>query len=269
MTNTRIPQKNRYRLYIDESGDHAFNLLDEPSHRFLALLGVWFHQKTDYVQFHDAMENFKRRVFGPRPDKPVIFHRSDIINRKGPFGILQDPALAEKFNDGLIELISAAKFRMVCVIIDKKAEMAYAEPFHPYHYCLTAMMERYCGWLNYKNSVGDIMAEARGTAEDRQLVQAYTRVYEGGTSASSYQRYQTALTSKAIKIQPKTSNIAGLQLADILAHPVKQHCLAEKGRIEGRCDSFGLKICAAVSEKFNINEMTGEAWGYGKKILPK
>lgn len=235
----------------------------------LALFGVWFHQKNDYVQFHDALEDFKRQIFGPRPDKPVILHRSDIINRKGPFGILQDAAMADKFNAGLIELISAARFRLVCVVIDKQAELAYSAPFHPYHYCLAAIMERYCGWLNYKNSVGDIMAEGRGDAEDRQLEQAYARVYESGTSASPYQRYQAALTSKSIKIQPKTANIAGLQLADILAHPVKQQCLAERKLVDGRRDCFGLKVCEAVSDKFNVNEARGEAWGYGKKILPK
>ena len=33
-----MTQPRRYRLYIDESGDHTYNLLDEPEHRFLALL---------------------------------------------------------------------------------------------------------------------------------------------------------------------------------------------------------------------------------------
>ena len=41
----------RYRLYIDESGDHTYNKLDTVGHRYLALLGVWFRQSDDYLAF--------------------------------------------------------------------------------------------------------------------------------------------------------------------------------------------------------------------------
>jgi len=88
MTNIAKPNPVRYRLYLDESGDHTYNLLAEPAHRYLALLGVWFRQGDDYVAFADDLEQFKRDIFGPRPDKPVVLHRSDIIGRKGPFGLL-------------------------------------------------------------------------------------------------------------------------------------------------------------------------------------
>ncbi len=81
----------RYRLYIDESGDQVYNLLDDPAHRFLALLGVWFRQDPDYTAFTDDLERFKRAIFGPRPDNPVILTRSAIINRKGAFGVLSQP----------------------------------------------------------------------------------------------------------------------------------------------------------------------------------
>jgi hypothetical protein len=35
---------SRYRLYVDESGNHTFTLLEDPARRYLALLGVWFQQ---------------------------------------------------------------------------------------------------------------------------------------------------------------------------------------------------------------------------------
>jgi len=53
MSENSLFKKPRYRLYIDESGDHTYNLLDDPSHRYLALLGVWFRQADDYVAFQD------------------------------------------------------------------------------------------------------------------------------------------------------------------------------------------------------------------------
>ena len=114
---------HRYRLYIDESGDHAYKLMDDPAHRYLALLGVWFRRADHYTEFADNLERFKRDIFGPRPDKPVIFHRSAIINRKGAFGLLCKPEIQEKFDAGLIKIVTRADYKMVCVIIDKKKHL--------------------------------------------------------------------------------------------------------------------------------------------------
>ncbi|HOK65842.1 MAG TPA: hypothetical protein PK054_11690 [Anaerohalosphaeraceae bacterium] len=110
--------KNRYRLYIDESGDHTYNLLNDPTHRYLALLGVWFRGE-DYLSFAEHLEDFKRSIWGFRPDNPVIFHRTEIINRKGPFGLLCQPEKRKQFDEGLLNLVRQAQFKMVCVIIDK------------------------------------------------------------------------------------------------------------------------------------------------------
>ncbi len=259
----------RYRLYLDESGDHSFNLLDKPGHRYLALLGVWFRMKDEYPEFADQLEAFKRTIFGPRPDSPVVLHRSDIINRKGPFHILLDPAIRERFNTGLVQLVASAKFKLVCVVIDKQSHcVKYSSPFHPYHYCLAGMLDRYSGWLNYKNAVGDVLAESRGGEEDLQLKQAYTRVFESGTLMFSHERHQRALTSKDIKLDKKNANIAGLQLADLLAYPVKQTCLVERGCIPDPGDVFGKQLLAAIPDKkFNRHETSGGIDGYGKVWL--
>ncbi len=259
----------RYRLYIDESGDHTYNSLEDPSHRYLALLGVWFG--TDhYVTFADDLERFKRDIFGPRPDKPVILHRSDIINRKGPFGVLCDAKKRATFDKGLLQIISSARFRMVCVVIDKQRHQEmYSSPFHPYHYCLAAMLDRYCGWLNYKNAVGDAMAEARGKEENVQLVEAYRRVWESGTLMFRRGHHQRVLTSKDIKIRDKRANIAGLQLADVLAYPVKQACLVARGWIPDPGDVFGKRVMQAAAAKLNRNEASGQVTGYGTVHLPR
>jgi hypothetical protein len=258
----------RYRLYIDESGDHTYNLLDEPSHRYLALLGLWFRQADHYVAFADDLEKFKRELFGPRPDKPVVLHRSHIINRKGPFGLLQNPEFCERFNTGLLEVMGRATFKMVCVIIDKRTHSEkYLSPFHPYHYCMAAMLDRYSGWLGYKNAVGDVMAESRGDEEDLQLMQAYQRVFESGTLMFDHEHHQRVLTSKEIKIRRKAANIAGLQLADLLAYPVRQTLLVQKGLIPDPGEVFGKLVMDAVKYKFNVNEATGRIRGYGEVWL--
>ena len=261
------PVDNRYRLYIDESGDHTVSLLDEPSHQYLALLGVWFRQAPDYAAFAENLERLKRDLFGVRPDKPVVLHRSSIINRKGAFGRLCDARLRTRFDEELLALVDRARFHMVCVVIDKKRHFAtYASPLHPYHYCLAAMLDRYSGWLGHKNVMGDVMAESRGREEDLQLKQAYRQVYESGTLMFRREHHQRALTSRDIKIQPKAANIAGLQLADVLAHPVKQAILAEEAGGSAPA-GFGKTLYEAASRKFNWNERTGQVKGYGKVLL--
>jgi len=261
------PRPARYRLYIDESGDHTYNLLDDPAHRYLALLGAWFRPES-YNAFADDLDRFKRDIWGPRPDKPVILHRTEIINRKGAFGVLREADVRVRFDRGLLDVVSRAQFKAVCVLIDKQAHLnRYSSPFHPYHYCLAAMLDRYSGWLNFRNAVGDVMAESRGREEDLQLEQAYRRVYEGGTLMFGYEHHQRALTSQDIKIQPRSANIPGLQLADVLAHPVKQTCLAEKGYVPPVGDVFGTKVLQAITGKFNCREGTGRVEGYGKVYL--
>jgi len=257
-------RKVRYRLYIDESGDHAYNLLDRPDHRYLALLGVWFRQDEDYVPFADDMERFKRDIFGPRPDKPVILHRSDIIGRKGPFGSLKNSSIQRRFDEELLGVIDRARFTLIVVAIDKAAhQQKYASPDHPYHYCLAAMLDRYSGYLKYKKAIGDVMAESRGKEENIQLAMAYQKVYQAGTYMFNQEHHQRALTSGAIKITKKVANIAGLQLADLLAHPVKQSMLRQKGVIHEPASAFGERLLKIAREKVNRHEFRGTVDGYG------
>jgi len=258
-------RKPRYRLYVDESGDHTFNLLHEPAHRYLGLLGVWFREPDDYAKFAEGLESFKREFFGARPDDPVILHRSDIINRKRAFGRLCDSDLRAKFDAALIKLVADASFRMVCVVIDKKSHSEkYSTPFHPYHYSLTAMLDRYVRWLNFMSARGDVMAESRGKEEDLQVKEAYRRAYESGTLWQRREQYQRALTSKDIKLERKRANIAGLRLADVLAHPVKQAYLLERGLIQETKDAFGKKLLAVAHDKFHKHPGSASVERHGK-----
>ena len=111
------------------------------------------------------------------------------------------------------------------------------------------------------------MAESRAREEDLQLSQAYERVYESGTLMFGHQHHQKALTSRKLKIRPKVANIAGLQLSDVLAHPVKQACLIEKGLVADGGKVFGKKVHKAARTKYNINQLCGKVSGYGKVFV--
>jgi len=273
-------QKARFRLFIDESGDHVGSESYSELSRYIGLLGVWFRTtkrrretEDDYTRFVDDVRTFKNNLFGPRPEKPVILHRRDIIDRKGPFGILSDPGVRARFDDGLIGLFNRANFTLVCVVIDKHDIVGrHGITAHSYHIGLAAMLDSYCGWLNQKNAVGDAIAEARGRREDRALKKAYSGVYETGTATFDSETFQRVLTSKNLKIEPKSANIFGLQLADLLANPVKRLLLWEKRHgYDPRC-GFNTRLLKVIEKKFNQDHLTqdhltGNVWKFGKKWL--
>jgi hypothetical protein len=131
------------------------------------------------------------------------------------------------------------------------------------------MLERYCGFLHFTNMKGDVLAEKRGGSEDKQLIEAYKNVYNNGTQFRSQGFFQGVLSSKELKIKSKILNIAGLQIADILAYPLKQEILIENKRIIDlpKEDIFGKRICDIVQSKYNRHIYEGRIYGYGKIFL--
>jgi hypothetical protein len=159
---------------------------------------------------------------------------------------------------------------VITVVIDKKAhiERYYEFAYHPYHYCLGAMLERYCGFLHFNNSKGDVLAESRGGAEDNQLKEAYRGIYYSGTQFRSTEFFQKVLSSKEVKLKPKSTNIAGIQLSDLLAHPLKQEILVENERLpDSETEIFRKKVCETIQRKYNRQIYSGKVYGYGKVFL--
>ena len=265
-----IDPEERFRLYIDESGDHVFRHLEKESHRYLCLLGCWFRAR-EYRAFHVGLEDFKQRHIPHNPDEPLILHREDVINRRGRFWRLRDPEKAKAFDDELLELISAAEFKVVAVVVDKKAlREEYPTPSHPYHLAIGFMLQRYCGYLNHINRRGDVMAESRGGRENRLLMASYEWCYERGVwSYTAPDAIQRALTTRKLKIKQKSADIAGLQLADLLSNPIRKALLMEVGHVKEELAPFATRIVRTVNDKFNRHLYTGKVWGYGKVLFPK
>jgi len=265
-----VPEKERrYRLYVDESGDHTFQLADNDNQRYLGLLGIWFNTFGPYKAFAQALGELKRDIFGWHPDDPPIcLHRKDLIARKGVFRRLRNPELNAHFEQGLLQVVREARFCMTCVVIDKASHRTktYRELFHPYHYCLAALLERYAGWLSLKRSVGDVMAESRGGREDQELRTAFEITLQNGTRFHSPQQFQAVLTSTEVKLKKKEHAIAGLELADLLAYPFNREMIAER-RGEDLLEDFSSSLLDAARPKMNCHISTRRVSGYGKVWL--
>ena len=263
--------KPKYRIYIDESGDHSYEHCDEESRRFLCLTGCIIESEYYKDKFQPDLERIKQKYFSYDPDDPVLFVRQKIISKYGAFWVLRDDATRQAFNRDLLAFIAEHEFLVIAVVLDKKVHHDFygTSAYHPYHFSVAAMMERYCGWLGTKNETGDSMAESRA-GQDKYLKEAYRNLYDHGTFYHVPYFFQRALTSVEIKLKNKDANIAGLQLADLLAHPCKEEILIERGLIQDTRGSFTKEFRAEIEKKYNTSPFApGKINGYGKIFLPK
>ena len=261
---------DRYRLYLDESGDHVFRHVTEPSHRYLCLMGCWF-QNPNYLKFHNGLEQLKARFLPHHPDDPVVLHRVDIVNARNALRSLRNPSVRKQWDDALLELIAGAEFLVVAVVIDKQglSEDYGDASAHPYHLALGFMLQRFAGYLNHLNRIGDIIAESRGGTEDRLLKESYAYVYERGVWVTPANTFQEALSSRELKLRNKSANVSGLQLADLLGHPVKQWVLTNAGHSSGDQPPFAARLMEVVEPKLNRQLYNGRVKGYGWVLFPQ
>ncbi|WP_165420040.1 DUF3800 domain-containing protein [Edaphobacter modestus] len=139
--------------------------------------------------------------------------------------------------------------------------------FQSYHYCLTAMLERYVMLLADRDGKGDVMAEWRGKKPNIKLEKAYIHVYNNGTPNMPWKRFQSRLSSGQLKIQKKEANIAGLQLADLLANPAGRDLICKK-KGEEMTAPFGTQVVKALYETKYHRNWRGTVRGCGTKMLP-
>lgn len=155
------------------------------------------------------------------------------------------------------------------VVIDKWAheDRYQGWRFDPYHYCLNVLLERYVLWLRKRGAMGDVMAESRAGKEDLRLKTEFTTVWENGTDFVDTDKMQANLTSKQLKVKAKSANIAGLQLADLLAHPGYKAVLCRREH-KSLPDNFGGRIAAIMEDSKYNRSAAGRIDGYGRKWLP-
>jgi hypothetical protein len=260
-----------YRIYVDEVGTHDLVHADDPNQRFLSLTGVILESGYTLRVLQPEMDELKRAFFQRDPDEPVILHRKELVNKRPPFHSLRDPETEESFNGALLAALARWEYTVITVALDKKAHRDQYQTwrFHPYHYCLAVLLERFVLFLHYGGHRGDVMVESRGGNEDRKLKDSYSRLYAHGTDNIPAERWQEKLTSCELKVRPKTANVAGLQLADLVAHPSRREVLLDHQLIVDDRDTFGARICEILREtKYHRSRRTQQIEGYGKKLLP-
>lgn len=201
-----------YIVYVDESGDHSLTAIDPDYPVFV--LSFCIFRKSEYVQtVTPVIRQLKFATFG---HDMVVLHEADIRRKKGVFARLaKEPR--EAFLNALTDIIDAADFQLVAVVIDKrKLKDRYNNPAHPYHLALEFGLERIYRLLRdagQDDALTYIVCEARGAKEDAELELEFRRIRDG----ANY--FHRPLPLDLI-IADKKTNSEGLQLADLTARPI-------------------------------------------------
>lgn len=130
--------------------------------------------------------------------------------------------------DKLNDLISAAPFTIISTIIDKRQlKNRYSSPQNPYHLGLLFCLERASKFLeerDQKKKITHLVVEGRGKKEDSDLELEFRRIINKIPS--------NGLARFDIQFADKWANSAGLQIADLVAHPIGRFYInsAQKNR---------------------------------------
>ena len=226
-----MTQSTRYRMYVDESGDDVMDpsKWSKPEARYLGLTGVVIASETYRTQTHPEFQALKQEFFPYDPDEPLVLVRQKIVQKKDDFGVLQDQEIATRWEERVLQFFETHVSQIITVVLDKK--MYLQSGLHsgqrPYGYCANAPVDKYALWLNGVGGDGDVMAETRGKKEDQELKDDFRRYLTGNGNPQGTQEARLRITSNQIKLNLKSRNITGLQLADLLAYPSMRGVLQE------------------------------------------
>jgi hypothetical protein len=243
-----------YRLYIDESGDHAYRHLDDPHRRYLGLTGVLMRKSYYNPVVPNTLEALKRLFFTYDPDVPPILVRKALVDKKGSFGVLREPEINASWEQALLGFYTGLPAAIFTVVIDKKEhyERFPSSAWNPYSYSLMVLLWRVRGWLRLQGETADIMPESRGQNEDNQLLAAYLDLRANDPYYGRAADYCAAYPNERLLFRRKDQNIAGLQLADLKAAEQKLLTLQECRRVLPHpIGPFGQALNTAIESKVN------------------
>lgn len=202
-----------YVVYVDESGDHSLASINPDFPVFVLALCV-IHKRHYAEKIIPAVEKLKFNYFG---HDSVVLHEHDIRKQKGAFAFLSHLPTRLEFIGRLSSIMDVSNFILIACVVDK-ARMSKSEvaSTNPYHIALDICLECLRGFLVEKKQdylQTHVVVECRGKKEDRELELEFRRICDGNNPGNRQLPFDVVFADKK-------TNLAGLQLADLVARPV-------------------------------------------------
>jgi Protein of unknown function (DUF3800) len=207
---------SRFLAFFDECGDHSMEKIDRDFPLFV--LSTVIVERSAYVEtIVPALASLKLRFCS---HEGVNLHSRDIRKAQGDFAFLQVPAIRTEFLAALSEMMASLPFTLFITGIRKQVhwDRYGADAENPYEVALTFTFERVLHFLENEDETElPVTAEARGKNEDNELAAAFQHIMTKGTRYNAAERFQALRCP--LTFRRKTDNIAGMQIADLCAHP--------------------------------------------------
>lgn len=146
-----------------------------------------------------------------------MLHEHEIRKPKGPFTILFDADVRERFMGDLSRIIADAPFQIIATYIRKdEFRKKHGDAENLYNVAVRSCLKRLYGFLEdagQERCVTDVIFERRGKKEDNELELEFRRVCDEENPRGAPLPFSIVLASKQI-------NSCGLQLADLIARPI-------------------------------------------------
>jgi len=238
-------------LFLDESGDHSLDKID-PQYPVFVLGGVLVRAE-EYARMETEWTQLKRALFG-RDD--VILHTADMTRNKNGFERMKEP----EFRAEVIRRVTAAmrnsSFISIGCAIKKDEHLTKygVAALDPYHLSLDVVLERAYFAMGRQGRL-HVVAESRNPTLDHALEIAFLQTKIQGTRFVKAVELQTI--GAELRIRPKSQNILGLQLADLVVSPMGRFVLGKRQKPDWQ----------TVEEK--LYRYRGKWVGAGLVVLPK
>ncbi len=211
---------SNYIAYVDESGDHGLHNINRDFSVFC--LSLCLIEKSEYIEnIMPAFLKFKLKYWG---HDNIILHEREIRKSENQFSfLLESKERREEFYHDLNQLMTNANFKVFSAIIYKdKLVDRYPNPWNPYgvslQFCLEGLLPYLLGKDEKEKSL-NIIFESRGKNEDTDLELAFHRIVQN-RSNWGWKNPDFTKVNFIPLFAKKASNLAGLQLADLIARPI-------------------------------------------------
>jgi hypothetical protein len=239
-----------YIVYVDESGDHGLESIQEAYPVFV--LSFCIFRKEEYSRA--VVPAFLKLKFDYFGHDMVVLHSHEIRKAYGQFKILVNAPLRAAFMEALEATLDGAPFTLITAVIDKKQlRDRYAVPNNPYEIALRFCLERTFAFLRDRGTENEqttVVVECRGAVEDNALELAFRRIVQGDN--------RWGPIPFNIVFADKKANSTGLQIADLVSHPIGRHHL-NPGQANRAYEVIRGKLRRSPN---------GEEKGWGLKIFP-
>lgn len=219
-------------MFIDEVGSESNTWPPtNENERYLSLTGVAVSIEHLENWFRPDFDRLRVKHFG---SPPPILHRRKLVHAFPPFEHLKnDQKARNSWGNDFLCFLRKHPFVLFTVTLDRVAwRNKYPRlDLDPYHIITFNMLERYFYFLRAVDASGDVFIESRdqGGRRDKKLSAEYRKFYTDGPYDISAADIQSRFCSQKLKIFSKSKDIAGLQLADLLAKPCMEASLVRAG----------------------------------------